>query len=57
MDDVINDDVVVKSSSAKDDAPTTIPWVEKYRPATLSDLISQQDIVNTSEYDAAFAMC
>jgi hypothetical protein len=27
----------------------TLPWVEKYRPNTLSDLISQDDIVSTSE--------
>eukprot|EP00301_Raphidiophrys_heterophryoidea_P016917 c26626_g1_i1.p1 GENE.c26626_g1_i1~~c26626_g1_i1.p1 ORF type:complete len:341 (-),score=74.54 c26626_g1_i1:13-990(-) len=27
--------------------PDTLPWVEKYRPASLSDLISHQDILST----------
>ena len=25
-----------------------LPWVEKYRPSTLDELISQEDIVTTS---------
>jgi hypothetical protein len=31
------------------DATSFLPWVEKYRPSSLTDLISQADIVNTSE--------
>lgn len=27
-----------------------LPWVEKYRPATLNDLISHQEIIQTSEF-------
>ncbi len=26
----------------------TLPWVEKYRPKTLNDLISHDDIISTS---------
>jgi hypothetical protein len=25
-----------------------MPWIDKYRPSSLSEVISQQDIVNTS---------
>ena len=28
---------------------TSIPWIEKYRPKSLSELISQDRIVNTLE--------
>jgi replication factor C subunit 3/5 len=27
-----------------------LPWVEKYRPAKLDDLISHEEIIQTSEY-------
>lgn len=47
MDDAQDGDALMPSTAAKEEAPSTLPWVEKYRPATLSDLISQQDIVNT----------
>jgi replication factor C subunit 3/5 len=29
------------------DNPTNLPWVEKYRPSTLSDLISHEEIIST----------
>ena len=29
-------------------AQDTLPWVEKYRPRTLGDLISHDDIISTS---------
>ena len=39
------------SSSAmlatKADPSTHLPWVEKYRPSSLDDLVSQGEIVNT----------
>lgn len=28
----------------------SLPWVEKYRPETLDDLIAQDDIVSTSTF-------
>ncbi|CAE6377028.1 unnamed protein product [Rhizoctonia solani] len=37
---------VVPEESFKDD---TLPWVEKYRPVTLSDVVSHQDITSTIE--------
>jgi replication factor C subunit 3/5 len=37
-----------KSEIAKKEATTqALPWVEKYRPKTLGDLISHDDIINT----------
>jgi hypothetical protein len=27
-----------------------LPWVEKYRPNDLSDLVSHQEIINTSNF-------
>jgi hypothetical protein len=30
-------------------AAMTSPWIEKYRPDTLKDLIAHQDIVETGE--------
>lgn len=32
---------------AATDASSFLPWVEKYRPQQLTELVSQQDIVNT----------
>lgn len=31
-----------------------LPWVEKYRPKQLDDLISHQDIISTSKKYIAF---
>lgn len=28
----------------------SLPWVEKYRPATLDDVVAHQDIISTSAY-------
>lgn len=28
-----------------------LPWVEKYRPKTLDDLVSHEDITSTSKYE------
>ncbi|KAF9289862.1 hypothetical protein BGZ68_008461 [Mortierella alpina] len=36
----------VESNTATDD---TLPWVEKYRPVTLDDLVSHKDITSTIE--------
>lgn len=35
--------------SAPSAVESTIPWVEKYRPSSLNDVIAQADIVGTSE--------
>lgn len=32
------------------DAKSNLPWVEKYRPATLDDLISHEEIISTSKF-------
>lgn len=37
-------------SSAKPTSKEFLPWVEKYRPESLNDLISQNDIVGTSKF-------
>jgi hypothetical protein len=42
------DAAAASSRLAAVDASSFLPWVEKYRPSSLTDLISQQDIVNTS---------
>ncbi len=38
-------------SSSKPDTTAFLPWVEKYRPTELSELVSQRDIVQTSGYN------
>jgi hypothetical protein len=35
-------------------AAMTSPWIEKYRPDTLQDLIAHQDIVETGEIQLDF---
>jgi ATPase family associated with various cellular activities (AAA) len=37
------------ASSGKRDLTANLPWVEKYRPDSLTDLVSQGDIVSTLE--------
>ena len=32
------------------DGSESLPWVEKYRPSDLDDVISQNDIITTSKY-------
>ena len=32
----------------EDKTESNLPWVEKYRPKKLSDLISHEEIINTS---------
>lgn len=34
--------------SRKESSKRTLPWIEKYRPTSLADLISQDEIVSTS---------
>lgn len=41
--DVVEPTVAPSSSSGKD--KSSLPWVEKYRPSTLSDLIAHEDII------------
>ncbi|KAI0272503.1 P-loop containing nucleoside triphosphate hydrolase protein [Gloeopeniophorella convolvens] len=36
----------IESAAGRDD---TLPWVEKYRPVTLDDVVSHKDITNTIE--------
>ncbi|KAI8813987.1 P-loop containing nucleoside triphosphate hydrolase protein [Cladochytrium replicatum] len=36
-----------ETAIAKDDQKQHLPWIEKYRPAALGDLISHQDIIST----------
>lgn len=31
------------------DGPDNLPWVEKYRPVTLDDVVAHQDIISTSK--------
>lgn len=31
----------------QDENVASLPWVEKYRPTTLNDLISHEDIIST----------
>jgi replication factor C subunit 3/5 len=39
-----------KGKRVHDDAfSDNLPWVEKYRPATLDDLVSHKDITKTSK--------
>ncbi|XP_077533979.1 replication factor C subunit 5-like [Haemaphysalis longicornis] len=33
--------------SGKQEASTNLPWVEKYRPQKLDDLIAHEDIIST----------
>ena len=35
-------------------AAMTSPWIEKYRPETLKDLIAHQDIVDTGKISIAY---
>lgn len=35
------------SLSRKEASKKTLPWIEKYRPSTLHDLISHEEIVRT----------
>lgn len=35
---------------------SSLPWVEKYRPATLDDVVAHQDIISTSTLDAPLAL-
>ena len=35
-----------KRSQASEDAIQNMPWVEKYRPASLEDLVAHEDIIS-----------
>ena len=35
-------------------AKASLPWVEKYRPATLDDLVSHKEIIKTSTFMFGF---
>lgn len=39
-------EIVVGSNKVLD--MSSLPWVEKYRPATLDDVVAHQDIIATS---------
>jgi len=42
--------VIVKMAAMEVDLPPeNLPWVEKYRPSCLNDLISHKDIIGTIE--------
>lgn len=34
--------------------PKNLPWVEKYRPASLEDLVSHQEIIKASKFRMKF---
>lgn len=38
------------SSSANAPAPSDLPWVEKYRPSSLDDLIAHEDIISIRKF-------
>lgn len=38
------------TKSRREEAKKTLPWIEKYRPSTLQDLISHEEIVKTRTY-------
>lgn len=42
-----NASVAATAESRRAEAKKTLPWIEKYRPATLADLVSHEDIVKT----------
>ncbi len=42
-----------RALSSRDDTTSFLPWVEKYRPTALSELVSQRDIVQTSAWPRA----
>lgn len=48
-DDTMSGTLVPMLASGKRDTTGYLPWVEKYRPSELSELVSQADIVSTSE--------
>jgi hypothetical protein len=39
------------------DAKDQLPWVEKYRPDNLSEIISHEHIVSTSKAPYFFSVC
>ena len=43
-----------KTKDIKEVNNQSIPWVEKYRPQTLSDLISHDDIISTCIQETFF---
>lgn len=38
---------MVSSEHVRQDGNVNIPWVEKYRPASLTELIAHEEITNT----------
>lgn len=50
VDAVETDNGRATMESRRSEAKKTLPWIEKYRPATLSDLISHEDIVKTRTF-------
>ena len=45
----LHSDTAAATAGAAHDARSTLPWVEKYRPESLDDLIAHEDIIATSE--------
>lgn len=45
-----------EGAGLRKDAAASLPWVEKYRPDSLTDLVSQGDIVSTCALAAAAAL-
>lgn len=39
------------TASRRQEAQKTLPWIEKYRPSSLHDLISHDEIVRTCTFD------
>ncbi len=37
------------------DKNSTLPWIEKYRPAMLEDLVAHEDIISIREYWGKFS--
>lgn len=52
MGDIMNRNTAVQSREKR--VSDSLPWVEKYRPSTFDEIISQNDIITTSRMPAGF---
>ena len=38
--------IALDSTKSSNTTPSTLPWVEKYRPSSLSELIAHEEIIS-----------